>query len=43
MQSFVVFLAVPASAATGHANPRPLPFTYTTDTLAAGQVEIEQS
>src|SRR4051794_25950281 len=25
-----------------HANPRPLPFTYTTDTLPEGAVEIEQ-
>jgi hypothetical protein len=31
-----------ASAATGHANPRPLPFTYTTDTLPEGKVEVEQ-
>ncbi len=26
-----------------HANPRALPFTYTTDTLAPGQVEFEQT
>jgi len=33
---------VAATAATGRANPRALPFTYTTDTLATGRVEIEQ-
>ncbi|HEY4242988.1 MAG TPA: hypothetical protein VGM88_24400 [Kofleriaceae bacterium] len=38
-----VVLAVIASlAAAAHANPRALPFTYTTDTLAPGKVEIEQ-
>ena len=31
-----------AAAATARANPRALPFTYTTDQLAAGEVEIEQ-
>ncbi|HEX4419331.1 MAG TPA: hypothetical protein VH165_15575 [Kofleriaceae bacterium] len=31
-----------ATTATSHANPRPLPFTYTTDTLPAGGVEVEQ-
>ena len=36
----VAFLVVAASE-TGHANPRALPFTYTTDTLPAGGVEIE--
>jgi hypothetical protein len=30
------------AAATARGNPRALPFTYTTDTLAPGQVEIEQ-
>lgn len=35
-------LGLVASAATSHANPRALPFTYTTDTLPAGKVEIEQ-
>lgn len=34
--------ALAASATAAHANPRPLPFTYTTDTLGPGQVEIEQ-
>ena len=46
MKPFVVTVpalaVLAASAAVGHANPRALPFTYTTDTLAAGQVEIEQ-
>jgi hypothetical protein len=35
-------IAVAATAAPALANPRALPFTYTTDTLAAGAVEIEQ-
>jgi hypothetical protein len=34
--------ALAAGAATAAANPRPLPFTYTTDTLPKGGVEIEQ-
>lgn len=34
-------LAVPAGAV--HANPRALPFTYTSDTLAAGHAELEQT
>jgi hypothetical protein len=34
--------AVLAAAATARANPRALPFTYTSDTLGPGQVEIEQ-
>ncbi|HZJ66327.1 MAG TPA: hypothetical protein VFD36_22630, partial [Kofleriaceae bacterium] len=38
----VVTLAIAASAATSRANPRALPFTYTTDTLPKGAVEIEQ-
>jgi len=43
MKTFVVAaLGLVASAATSHANPRALPFTYTTDMLASGQVEIEQ-
>jgi hypothetical protein len=29
-------------ASVAHANPRPLPFTYTSDTLPAGGVELEQ-
>ena len=39
-------MAVPAvlvlAATTAHANPRPFPFTYTTDSLPAGHVELEQ-
>src|SRR4051812_40086829 len=35
----LALLLVPVLA---HANPRPLPFTYTTDTLPEGGVEIEQ-
>jgi hypothetical protein len=34
--------AVAAGSRTARANPRALPFTYTTDTLSAGAVEIEQ-
>jgi hypothetical protein len=34
--------AITAASARTSANPRPLPFTYTTDTLGPGQVEIEQ-
>ncbi|HEY0193040.1 MAG TPA: hypothetical protein VGC42_18110 [Kofleriaceae bacterium] len=44
MKSVFVLIA-PALAAlssTAHANPRALPFTYTTDTLPAGGVEVEQ-
>ncbi len=36
----LIVIAVLASVA--HANPRPLPFTYTTETLPAGGLEIEQ-
>jgi len=39
VRALVVLVLVTATAA---ANPRALPFTYTTDTLAPGQVEIEQ-
>jgi hypothetical protein len=42
MKYLVVLAAVAAPVATARANPRPLPFTYTTDTLGPGQVEIEQ-
>ena len=35
-------LLVGALAAPAAANPRALPFTYTTDTLPAGKVELEQ-
>jgi hypothetical protein len=41
MKKSLVVLA--AMASTAHANPRALPFTYTTDTLAPGQVEFEQT
>src|SRR5262245_20984290 len=44
MKTFAVALAlavVAASAAASHANPRALPFTYTTDTLPKGGVETE--
>lgn len=36
-------LVLAATAGTAYANPRALPFTYTTDTLAPGQVEFEQT
>lgn len=43
MKPLVVSLcAVAAAAAPALANPRSLPFTYTTDTLPEGKVEIEQ-
>jgi len=35
-------LGLALATAAAHANPRALPFTYTTDTLAPGEVEIEQ-
>ena len=41
MKTFVVLLGLAVSA-TSRANPRALPFTYTTDTLPRGGVEIEQ-
>ena len=41
MKTFAVVL-VAAFAAKASANPRALPFTYTTDTLPKGGVEIEQ-
>jgi hypothetical protein len=41
MRSLVV-CSILAAAGAARANPRPLPFTYTTDTLPAGDVEIEQ-
>jgi hypothetical protein len=37
-----VVAVVAIAASPAHANPRALPFTYTSDTLAAGNVEIEQ-
>jgi len=44
MKTFVVIagLGFVATVATSHANPCALPFTYTTDTLSSGKVEIEQ-
>jgi hypothetical protein len=41
MKKFLL-LALLASS-TSYANPRALPFTYTTDTLPAGQAELEQT
>ncbi len=38
-----LFLALVVMAGTASANPRALPFTYTTDTLAPGEAEIEQT
>lgn len=38
----IVVVALASLPAIATANPRALPFTYTTDTLGAGQVEIEQ-
>jgi hypothetical protein len=38
-----IILALAAMAGVASANPRALPFTYTTDTLAPGQVEFEQT
>ena len=37
-----LFLAMSAVAFGARATPRPLPFTYTADTLGAGETEIEQ-
>jgi hypothetical protein len=46
MKPFVVLVCaagcLTASSAISRANPRALPFTYTTDTLPAGKVELEQ-
>jgi hypothetical protein len=39
---FFAAVAACGLATTAQANPRVLPFTYTTDTLPKGQVEIEQ-
>ena len=36
-------LAALLASSTASANPRALPFTYTTDTLAPGQAELEQT
>ena len=38
-----LFLALVVMTSTSYANPRALPFTYTTDTLAPGEAEIEQT
>lgn len=35
-------IAIVLAASAAHANPRPLAFTYTTDTLPPGDVELEQ-
>jgi hypothetical protein len=35
-------LSLSTAAAVAGATPRPLPFTYTADTLAAGETEVEQ-
>jgi hypothetical protein len=40
--ALIAAAVVAAGPAASHANPRALPFTYTTDTLPAGGVEIEQ-
>jgi hypothetical protein len=46
MKSIVTVLAMTLATAlmakSAHATPRPLPFTYTTDTLAPGELEVEQ-
>ncbi|HET9627745.1 MAG TPA: hypothetical protein VFP84_40585 [Kofleriaceae bacterium] len=42
VSALLVAPALLATTATSHANPRALPFTYTTDTLGPGGVEIEQ-
>lgn len=38
-----ILLALVAMTSSAAANPRALPFTYTTDTLAPGQAELEQT
>src|SRR6185312_481143 len=38
-----LLLPVLFATTTAYANPRALPFTYTTDTLPAGQAELEQT
>lgn len=46
MKSIVAALAMTTAIAftakSAHATPRPLPFTYTTETLAPGELEVEQ-
>lgn len=42
MRTTLAVILLAAASATAHANPRALPFTYTTDTLPAGHVELEQ-
>lgn len=46
MSRTLIFLAIMTSAAvtagTAGATPRPLPFTYTTETLGQGELEVEQ-
>src|SRR4051812_39081059 len=36
------FLVVTLASVAASANPRPLPFTYTTETLPKGEAEVEQ-
>ncbi|MBX3155696.1 MAG: hypothetical protein KF773_06840 [Deltaproteobacteria bacterium] len=42
MRRLVVIAAILVSPMVARANPRTLPFTYTTDTLASGSAELEQ-
>src|SRR5450432_2016293 len=42
MKHSLCTLVLVAAASPALANPRALPFTYTTDTLAPGQAELEQ-
>jgi hypothetical protein len=41
-ERWIAAITVAAWAGPAAANPRPLPFTYTTETLAPGAVELEQ-
>lgn len=41
MRNCTALLIALAVSSVAHANPRALPFTYTTDTLAAGSAELE--
>jgi hypothetical protein len=42
VSALAMSLATALMAKTAYATPRPLPFTYTTDTLAPGELEVEQ-
>ncbi|HEX2687292.1 MAG TPA: hypothetical protein VHN14_11780 [Kofleriaceae bacterium] len=42
MKPATVLVCLAASTVTASANPRALPFTYTTDTLPEGKIELEQ-